>query len=90
MRLVWTLLALSTVVMTLRIWTKVRKTHRLYYDDGVMVVALVSTLPPSERDDELTQYTVARLRTGYRKCKVIKLSPFKRHAAFQATHRENR
>ena len=38
----WILIAISTLVVAARLWTKIRRAHRLYYDDGLMVVALVS------------------------------------------------
>lgn len=40
-RVVWVLISISTAVMVLRLWTKVKKTRRLYWDDGLMVLALV-------------------------------------------------
>ena len=39
---VWILTGLSTLVVAARLYTKIRKTHRLYYDDGIMTIALVS------------------------------------------------
>ncbi|KAK3686623.1 hypothetical protein LTR37_019645 [Vermiconidia calcicola] len=38
---VWILTGLSTLVVAARLYTKIRKTHRLYYDDGIMTIALI-------------------------------------------------
>ncbi|KEQ95350.1 hypothetical protein AUEXF2481DRAFT_29434 [Aureobasidium subglaciale EXF-2481] len=40
-RIVWVLLAMSTIVVTTRLAVKYRTTRRLYLDDGLMAVALV-------------------------------------------------
>lgn len=40
-RTVWTLLAISTIVLTARLLVKLKTTQRLYYDDGCMLAALV-------------------------------------------------
>ncbi|KAI5204980.1 hypothetical protein E4T38_04535 [Aureobasidium subglaciale] len=42
-RIVWVLLAMSTIVVTTRLAVKYRTTRRLYLDDGLMAVALVQT-----------------------------------------------
>lgn len=42
LRTVWVLISISTLVVLARIYTKVRKTHRLYWDDFLMMLALVS------------------------------------------------
>ena len=39
---IWILRSISTIVVGLRIYTKIRKTRRLYWDDALMVLALVS------------------------------------------------
>ena len=39
---IWILSCISTIVVGLRIYTKIRKTRRLYWDDALMVLALVS------------------------------------------------
>jgi hypothetical protein len=36
---IWILSTVSTIVVALRIYTKIRKTRRLYWDDGLMVLA---------------------------------------------------
>ncbi|KAK5124860.1 hypothetical protein LTR85_001050 [Meristemomyces frigidus] len=41
LRTVWVLISLSTVVVAGRIYTKARKTHRLYWDDWLMILALL-------------------------------------------------
>lgn len=41
-RVVWVLLGISTVVVTTRLTIKFRTTRRLYLDDGLMALALVS------------------------------------------------
>jgi tryptophan-rich sensory protein len=41
MKVVWTLLAFTTIIFALRIYTKANKTYRLYWDDCLMFVALV-------------------------------------------------
>lgn len=41
-RVVWVLLGISTVVVTTRLTIKYRTTRRLYLDDGLMALALVS------------------------------------------------
>ncbi|KAK0286905.1 hypothetical protein LTR35_004374 [Friedmanniomyces endolithicus] len=38
-RVVWVNLAISGVFLVARLWTKWRKTHRLYWDDGLIVLA---------------------------------------------------
>ncbi|KAK1057140.1 hypothetical protein LTR12_001149 [Friedmanniomyces endolithicus] len=38
-RVVWINLAISGVFLVARLWTKWRKTHRLYWDDGLIVLA---------------------------------------------------
>ncbi len=40
-RVVWVNLAISGVFLVARLWTKWRKTHRLYWDDGLIVLAWV-------------------------------------------------
>ncbi|KAI5203880.1 hypothetical protein E4T39_03931 [Aureobasidium subglaciale] len=40
-RIVWVLLAISTIVVTTRLAVKYRTTHRLYLDDGLMAIALL-------------------------------------------------
>lgn len=39
---IWVLGSISVLVVLLRIYTKLRKTYRLYWDDVLMVIALVS------------------------------------------------
>jgi hypothetical protein len=41
-KIVWILLAVSTLVVTTRLVIKFRSTRRLYLDDGLMTIALVS------------------------------------------------
>lgn len=41
-RTVWVLISLSTVVVSFRVFSKLRKTRRLYWDDALMILALVS------------------------------------------------
>jgi hypothetical protein len=41
-KIVWILLAVSTLVVTTRLIIKFRSTRRLYLDDGLMALALVS------------------------------------------------
>ncbi|KAK4549419.1 hypothetical protein LTR36_006416 [Oleoguttula mirabilis] len=41
LRTVWVLISLSTVVVAARIYTKARKTHRLYWDDYLIFLALL-------------------------------------------------
>lgn len=41
-RVVWILLAMSTIVVTTRLAIKFRTTRRLYIDDWLMALALVS------------------------------------------------
>ncbi len=43
LQILWTLGSISIIVVALRIYTKIRQTRRLYWDDGLMVLALVST-----------------------------------------------
>ena len=38
---IWVLCSISTVVVALRVYTKLRKTRRLYWDDWLMMLALV-------------------------------------------------
>ncbi|KAK5736065.1 hypothetical protein LTR17_007736 [Elasticomyces elasticus] len=38
-RVIWTLLAISGLVAAARLWTKWRKTRRLYWDDGLIILA---------------------------------------------------
>lgn len=40
-RLVWALLAVSSVVMAMRFYVKLRETRRVYVDDWLMLLALV-------------------------------------------------
>jgi len=64
LRTVWVLLSISSVVVLGRIYSKVRKTRRLYWDDVLMLGALVrasrqkSWLP-------LTQRAGVWIRTRY-------------------------
>lgn len=41
LKVLWTLLAFSIIIVALRIWTKLQRAHRLYYDDVLMVAALL-------------------------------------------------
>jgi hypothetical protein len=41
-RLMWTLMAFSIIVVSLRLYTKCTRAKRLYIDDWLMVAALVS------------------------------------------------
>jgi hypothetical protein len=45
-KIVWILLAMSTIVVTTRLVIKFRTTRRLYLDDGLMAFALVSRRMP--------------------------------------------
>lgn len=40
-RVVWVLVGISAAIVLGRLWTKLRKAHRLYWDDCLMVLALV-------------------------------------------------
>ena len=43
LQILWVLCAVSIITVMLRIYTKIAKTHRLYWDDVLMVFALVRT-----------------------------------------------
>ena len=39
---IWFLIGTSALVISLRLWVKLSRTRRLYYDDVIMILALVS------------------------------------------------
>lgn len=41
LRVVWALLGLSMIILGLRLWAKFEKTRRLYYDDALMLIAVL-------------------------------------------------
>ena len=45
LRTLWTLLAISTVIVSARIVVKCKTTRRIYWDDLLMVLALVRRIP---------------------------------------------
>lgn len=60
LQVLWILGAISIIVVALRIYTKITKTRRLYWDDTLMVLALVWKKSKSHRGD------VAVLNLDYR------------------------
>ena len=43
-RTVWVLISFSTITVSGRLFTKLRKARRLYWDDALIILALVSVL----------------------------------------------
>jgi hypothetical protein len=57
----WILGSISIVVVALRIYAKIQKTRRLYWDDGLMVLALVRIDQDSTEIPTLAKHKCRRL-----------------------------
>jgi hypothetical protein len=60
-KIVWILLAMSTIVVTTRLVIKFRTTRRLYLDDGLMALALVSRMKCLDSDSCNNQFSSSLL-----------------------------
>jgi len=68
-RIVWVLLGISTIVVSTRLVIKLRTTRRLYLDDGLMAVGLVSHTPcllPAPCINRNSSYLVGFMLPFYR------------------------
>ncbi|KAK4976766.1 hypothetical protein LTR42_002811 [Elasticomyces elasticus] len=59
-RVIWTLLAISGLVAAARLWTKWRKTRRLYWDDGLIILAWLLGLAHATQMARAVQHGLGR------------------------------